>query len=294
MKVLVTGGTGFVGPAIVQALVDAGHTVRVLERKPGRSAGLPSQEAVQGDVTDPASLQRATEGQEVVVHLVALLAGPPEEFQRVMEQGTRDLVAAATEAGVRRFVLMSALGVDEQTKELVPYYHAKWEMERTVRDSGIEHVIFRPSFIFGPGGGALQQFARIAKLAPVTPVVGPGTQRIQPIWIDDVAAYFAAGVEKPEAIGRTFELGGPDTVTWNEFWSRLKAALGVRRPAIHLPFGLMRLQAAVLEKLPKPPVTRDQLKMIEAGDNVVSNSDAADTFGLPLVPLDEQLRRGTR
>ena len=113
----------------------------------------------------------------------------------MMEQGTRDLVAAAKEAGVRRFVLMSALGVDEETKDLVPYYRAKWEMEQTVKDSGLEHVIFRPSFVFGPGGGALQQFAQIAKLAPVTPIVGPGTQRIQPIWIDDVAAYFAAGVD---------------------------------------------------------------------------------------------------
>jgi uncharacterized protein YbjT (DUF2867 family) len=293
VKILVTGGTGFVGPSIVQALVDAGHTVRVLERKPGRGASSPSQEAVLGDVTDAASLRRAAEGQDVVVHLVALLSGRPEEFQRVMEQGTRDLVAAAKDAGVRRFVLMSALGTDGQTKDLVSYYHAKWEMEQAVMGSGLEHVIFRPSFIFGPGGGALQQFARIAKLAPVTPIVGPGTQRIQPIWIDDVAAYFAAGVEKPEASGRTFELGGPDTVSWNEFWARLKTALGIRRPSIHLPFGLMRAQAAVLEKLPKPPVTRDQLKMLAAGDNAVSNSDAVDTFGFPLVPLDEQLRRGT-
>jgi NADH dehydrogenase len=293
VRILVTGATGFVGPAIVRALVDAGHAVRVLERKTGRSASLPSQEAVQGDVTDASSLPGAAESQEVVVHLVALLSGPREEFERVMEQGTHDLVAAAKDAGVRRFVLMSALGTSEQTKDLVPYYHAKWEMEQAVKGSGLEHVIFRPSFIFGPGGGALQQFSRIAKLAPVTPIVGPGTQRIQPIWIDDVAAYFAAGVEKPEASGRTFELGGPDTVTWNEFWARLKAALGIRRPAIHLPFGLMRAQAAVLEKLPKPPVTRDQLKMLEAGDNTVSNSDAVDTFDLPLVPLDEQLRRGT-
>jgi uncharacterized protein YbjT (DUF2867 family) len=293
VKILVTGATGFVGPAIVRALVDAGHTVRVLEREPGRSASLPNQEAAVGDVTDPASLRHAAEGQDVVVHLVALLAGRPEEFQRVMEQGTRDLVAAAKDAGVRRFVLMSALGTDEETKDLVPYYHAKWDMEQTAKESGLEHVIFRPSFIFGPDGGALQQFARIAKLAPVTPIVGPGTQRIQPIWIDDLAAYFAAGVEKPDAANRRFELGGPDIVTWNEFWSRLKSALGTRRPAIHVPFGLMRAQAAVLEKLPKPPVTRDQLKMLAAGDNIVSNSDAVDTFGIPLVPLDEQLRRGT-
>jgi NADH dehydrogenase len=293
VRVLVTGATGFVGPSIVQALVDAGHTVRALEREPGRSAALPSQEAVQGDVTDPASLGRAAEGQDVVVHLVALLTGRPAEFERVMEQGTRDLVDAAKDAGVQRFVLMSALGVDEQTKDLVPYYHAKWEMEQTVKVSGLEHVIFRPSFVFGPGGGALQQFSRIAKLSPVTPIVGPGTQRIQPIWIEDVAAYFAAGVDKPAAANRTFELGGPDIVTWNEFWPLLKDAIGARRPSIHLPFGLMRAQAAVFEKLPKPPVTRDQLTMLAAGDNVVSNPDAVDTFGLPLVPLDEQLRRGT-
>ena len=96
-----------------------------------------------------------------------------------------------------------------------------------MKASGIEHVIFRPSFVFGPEGGALGQFKKIAKLAPVTPIVGPGTQRIQPIWGDDVAAYFAAGVEKPEAANRTFEIGGPDVVTWNEFWSRLKQAQGL-------------------------------------------------------------------
>jgi uncharacterized protein YbjT (DUF2867 family) len=293
VRILVTGATGFVGPAIVRALVDAGQTVRVLEREPGRSSALPNQETAQGDMTDAESLRNAVGGVYAVVHLVALLTGGREEFERVMEQGTRDLVAAAKNAGVRRFVLMSALGVDEQTKDLVPYYHAKWEMEQAVKGSGLEYVIFRPSFVFGPGGGALQQFSRIAKVAPVTPIVGSGTQRIQPIWVDDVAAYFVAGAERPDAANRTFELGGPDVVTWNEFWSRLKRAQGSRRPSIHLPLGLMRAQAALLEKLPRPPVTRDQLKMLAAGDNVVANSDAVDTFGLPLVPLDEQLRRGT-
>lgn len=293
MKILVTGGTGFVGPHIVRALVGAGHHVRVLERTPGSSSGLPSQEAVSGEMTDAASLRRAVEGMEAVVHLVAIIAGKPQDFQRVMEQGTRDLVAAAKDAGVQRFVLMSALGTGEETKDLVPYYHAKWTMEQTVKDSDLEHVVFRPSFVFGRGGGALQAFRRLAKLAPVTPIVGPGTQRIQPIWVDDVAAYFAAGVERPEAANRTFELGGPDVVTWNEFWSRLKRAVGTRRPSLHLPLGLMRMQAAILEQLPNPPVTRDMLTMLDAGDNVVTSPDAVDTFGLPLIALDEQLRLAT-
>ena len=193
MRILVTGATGFVGPAVVQRLVDDGHTVRVLEHSEGSSADLPSQEAVSGSMTDPASLRAAAEGQDVVVHLVAILTGKPEEFRSVMEQGTRDLLEAARGAGVRRFVLMSALGTTEETKDLVPYYGAKWQMEQDVKASGLEHVIFRPSFVFGRDGGALGQFKKIAKLAPVTPIVGPGTQRIQPIWVDDVAAYFARG-----------------------------------------------------------------------------------------------------
>jgi uncharacterized protein YbjT (DUF2867 family) len=291
VRVLVTGATGFIGPHVVQRLVDDGHVVRVLEHTAGSSATLPRQEAVEGSMTDRASLRRAVDGQEAVVHLVGILSGKPEEFRSVMEEGTRDLLEAARDAGVERFVLMSALGVTEETKDLVPYYGAKWQMEQDVKASGLEHVIFRPSFVFGSEGGALGQFKKIAKLAPVTPIPGPGTQRIQPIWTDDVAAYFAAAIEKPEAANRTFELGGPDVVTWNEFWSRLKRAQGAHRPSLHIPFGLMRVQAAVLEKLPRPPVTRDQLKMLAAGDNVVSNSDAVDTFGLPLVPLDEQLRR---
>jgi uncharacterized protein YbjT (DUF2867 family) len=294
VNVLVTGGTGFVGSKVVNALAGSGHYVRVLERTPGawKEAGLACQEAVQGDLTDPASLRLAVEGQEAVVHFVAILAGKPADFRRVMEQGTRNLVQAAQDAGVRRFVLMSALGTTEATKDLVPYYHAKWDNEQAVKESGLEYVVFRPSFVFGRDGGALQRFRRIARLSPVTPIVGPGTQRIQPIWIDDVAAYFVAGLEKPEATNRTFEIGGPDVVTWNEFWSRLKEALGARRPSVHLPFRLMRAQALVLERLPGPPLTRDQLTMLAAGDNVVTSADAVDTFALPLVPLNEQLRRG--
>lgn len=291
--ILVTGATGFVGPHIVHALRAQNQPVRALVRDGSdldrlRAWGC---ETVVGEMSDPASLERAVEGCDVVVHLVAIINGKPRDFERVMTQGTRDLLAASREAGISRFVLMSALGTDEATKELVPYYRAKWEMEQAVKGSGLEHVIFRPSFIFGPDGGALAQFRRIAKLAPATPIVGPGTQRIQPIWVEDVAAYFSASIDKAEAANRTFELGGPDIVTWNEFWARLKASLGTRRPSLHLPFALMRVQAAVLERLPKPPVTRDQLKMLEAGDNVVANGDAVDTFDLPLVPLDEQLRR---
>jgi NADH dehydrogenase len=296
--ILVTGGNGFVGPKIVRALRARDLPVRALVRRPGeRSAATLAawgSELVQGDMTDAESLRRAADGAEVVVHLVSIRQGSDDDFRQVMEQGTRDLVAAAKDAGVRRFVLMSALGTSEETKDLVPYYRAKWEMEQTVQGSGVEHVVFRPSFVFARDGGILPTFTKLARVAPVTPIIGSGTQRIQPIWIDDVAAYFAAAVDKPEAANRIFELGGPDAVSWNEFWQRLKRELGQRRPSIHVPMGLMRLNAVVTERLPgNVPLTRDLLTMLEHGDNVTSNDDAAQTFGLPLAPLDEQLRRAT-
>jgi uncharacterized protein YbjT (DUF2867 family) len=292
--ILVTGGTGFVGGHVVHALRARDLPVRALARDPAKAAKLESWgvELAQGDMTDSDSVRRALEGCEVVVHLVAIRQGKKRDFERIMIAGTRELVAAAKAAGVRRLVLMSALGTTEDTKDAVPYYGAKWEMEETVKAAGVEHVIFRPSFVFGRDGGILPTFRKLAKLTPVTPIIGSGEQRIQPIWCDDVGAYFAEGVNKPEAANRTFELGGPDPVAWNEFWARLKRVLGLKRPSLHVPVGLMRVNALVTERLPgNIPLTRDLLKMLELGDNVVTNDDAVATFGLPLVPLDEQLRR---
>ena len=225
-----------------------------------------------------------------VVHLVGIRQGKQEQFERIMIQGTRDLLMAAQELGVRRFVHMSALGVSEQSRQLVPYYGAKWDNEQAVMTSEIPYVIFRPSFVFGSDGGILPTFRKLARLAPVTPIIGSGEQRIQPIWADDVGAYFVRALELDAATNRTFELGGPDVVSWNELWAQLKQALGVRRPSIHLPMGLARANAIVTERLPgNIPLTRDLLKMMETGDNVVTNDDAVQTFHLALLPLDEQL-----
>jgi NADH dehydrogenase len=295
VTVLVTGATGFIGPHVVHALRARETPVRALVRNPARASRLTAwgAELAVGDVTDPASLRAACEGVDAVVHLVAIIRGRPDDFERVMSQGTRNVVAAAQDAGALRFVLASALGLDERTKDAVPYFAAKWEMERAVKESGLEHVVFRPSFVFGRDGGVLPTFVRLARFAPVTPIVGPGTQRLQPIWVEDLAQHYALAVTDRAAADRTFELGGPDAVTWNEFWDRLRRVLGVRRPTVHVPFGAMRLQAAFTERLPGAPVTRDQLTMLSLGDNVVSDPSAVETFRLPLVPLDEQLRRAT-
>jgi NADH dehydrogenase len=295
LTVLVTGGTGFVGPYVVHELRAREVPVRALVRDASRGTRLANwgAELAVGDVTDPTALLTACEDVDAVVHMVAIIKGKPEDFERVMTEGTLNVVAAAQAAGVRRFVLASALGVNERTKDAVPYFAAKWEMERAVKESGLEHVILRPSFVFGRDGGVLPTFVRLARLAPVTPIIGPGTQRLQPIWVEDLAKHYALALTESATTNRTFEIGGPDAVTWNEFWQRLKRVLGVSRPSVHVPFGVMRAQATLTERLPGAPVTRDQITMLALGDNVAPDQSAVEAFQLPLVPLDDQLRRAT-
>jgi len=290
--ILVTGASGFVGRHVTRELAASGATVRALVRTARGAAALEGIdcELVRGDVTDPASLRAATRGVRSIVHLVAIIEGSPATFERVMAAGTGNLVEAAREGGVRRIVLMSALGTGPSAT--VPYFRAKLAAEQTVASSGVEHVVLRPSFVFGADGGALPRFLRIARLAPVTLVLGPGTQRVQPIWIDDVVRAVRLGLDADGAVGPV-ELGGPDAVTWNDLWGRLKTALGTRRPALNVPFWLARGPAAVLEKLPTAPLTRDQLRMLEGPDNIVTDGGASmRRLGLgERVPLDEQLRR---
>jgi NADH dehydrogenase len=291
--ILVTGATGFVGPKIVHALRAAEREVRCLVRRPERAATLKAWgcQLAPGDVTDPASLRGAANGCETVVHLVSIIVGKPTDFERVMVEGTRNMLAAGRDAGVRRFVLMSALGVDEHSRNLVQYYGAKWKMEQATKESGLEHVILRPSFVFGRDGGVLPLFVRQVRWSPATPIVGDGRRQLQPVWVDDVAACFAGAVDLPEAAGRTFELGGPDRVTWDELYERIARVLGKRRVRVHLPIGLVRVGATAAELLPRPPITRDQLTMLLAGDNVCDPEPARRTFGIELTPLNEQLRR---
>jgi uncharacterized protein YbjT (DUF2867 family) len=292
MTALVTGGTGFVGPKIVHALRAEDRPTRVLVRKPERQTQLQAWgcELAQGDMTDAASLRRAVEGCETVIHLVALPPfADPQVTERVMEQGTRDLVSAAKEAGGKHFVLMSALGTNERSKDISAYYHAKWEEEQTVKRSGIDHTIFRPSFIFGRDGGLLPGLIRLVRWSPVTPVVG--TKKLQPIWVEDVAAYFAKSLSLPATVNQTFELGGPDVVTFSELHSRIRRTLGKRRLAFQIPTGMLKAGANVGQVLPPFRGARGAAAMLDFEDNTTDIASAVVTFGVKPISLDDQLRR---
>jgi uncharacterized protein YbjT (DUF2867 family) len=289
--ILVVGGTGFVGTTAVHALRASELPVRVLARRPEKQDQLRAWgcEVVQGDMTDADSLRRAVEGCEAVVHFVALPPfSDPKAIERVMIQGTRDLVEAAKEAGVRRLLLMSALGTEEG-REIAPYYHAKWEEEQSVKFSGIEHVIFRPSFVFGRDGGLLAQQIRIVRYSPVTPVLG--RHRLQPIWVDDIASFFTAAVSAAEAPNRTFDLGGPDRLTWAELHALIRRTLGKRRAAFVVPPALLKAGASVGQLLPPLRGARSAVEMLDFGDNVGDPQPANEAYGVRPIGVEEQVRR---
>jgi len=289
--ILVTGATGFIGRHLVANLRTLERPTRCLVRSRSQGRRLEAQGCAiaQGNMTNPFSLRSACEGVDAIVHLVAIIRGRANDYERVMTSGTRALIEAASEARVRRFVLVSALGLDEHTSELTPYYRAKWDEEHALKASGLEHVIFRPSFVFG-GGGVLPTFLRLVRYSPITPVLGPGTQLIQPISVEDVVAHLVKGLDLESARDRTFDLAGPDRVSWDELYALIARVLGKRRLRVHIPFSLARAQATLFDRLPGFPFTRDQLKMLGAGDNVGDNEATRKIFGLPLTLLEEQIR----
>ena len=255
MRVLVTGASGYIGSTVVERLEADGHVVVPFSRRHG------------GDVTDPAALERAAQGADAVVHLVAILDGSDAQFEAVNAQGPANAVAAARAAGARRFLHMSALGVTAEHAPLAGYWRSKWAGKQAVIASDLDWTVFEPSFVFARGGGAFAEFERLIRM-PVTPVIGDGRYRHQPVWVGDVAAAFAQALARPETIGKRYELGGPQAFEFNDLLDEIARVTGRRpHPKVHVPVGLMRTQARlVLRHLPPPlRVTPDQITMLLAG-----------------------------
>lgn len=286
MRLLITGGTGFVGTHLVNALVRRGHGVAVLARHADRSRNRYNRpvESCRGDVLDPASLSAAFAGRDAVIHLVGIIHEKgPQTFDRMHREAVENVVAAMQGSGVRRLLHMSAVGAAEDSPS--EYGRTKAAGERAVRGSGLDWTIIRPSIVFGPGDGFVSLLAPIVEKNPLfIPVIGNGRTRFQPVSIYDVARIFGEALEKPETAGRTFELGGPDIFTLDEIYREIATVLGKRRkPIVHLPVWWGRILARTFEFLARrrwiaaPPLTRDQLKSLSR-DNVADVSETIAVF----------------
>jgi uncharacterized protein YbjT (DUF2867 family) len=296
MRVLVTGGTGFIGGAIVQALrAEPGeHDVRALSRRASRSsAASGGATLVAGDVRDPASLRRAVEGVEAVIHCVQFPNHPVENPRRgytyaaIDGQGTVNLAAACREAGVRRLLYVSGAGVRPGHTE--PWFRAKETAERAVRDSGGEWVIFRPSWVYGPRDRSLNKFVQLVRWLPIVPVIGNGQTRVQPVFVDDVARVVARAVDEPRATGQVFELGGPERLTMDEILRTVQRVLGRHQPLVHAPVALVKLQASLLALLPNPPLSPAAIDFILM-EETVDPHPAEALFGVSFRRLEAGLR----
>lgn len=286
-RVLITGGSGFVGSAVRASLTD--RPVRLLQRKPA-ATGSPDDrvEWVAGDVTDPISLRGTMDGCNAVVHLVAIIKESGDAtFDRVIRQGTENVLAEAQRAGVGRFVYVSALGARNDPR--FPYLHAKYQAETAVIGAGIPWIIFRPSVIFGPDDEFINTLANLVRRAPVIPVVGDGTAKFQPIAVQQVAAAIKHALDDPATISQTYELGGGTTYTYEQMIDLLASKLGVRKPKVHVPARIMRPVVSLSKALPeqlRPPVTEEQLKML-AIDNATEASATARLAGEPAISLED-------
>jgi uncharacterized protein YbjT (DUF2867 family) len=281
MRVAVTGGTGFVGTAVVNELLRRGHGVRVVVRDPekARSRFNHPVETASGDILDPASLGRALGGCQAIVHLVGIIVeNRRQSFDAVHRQGTENVLAAAARAGAGRLIHMSAMGSSLTSPS--EYGRTKAMGEEAVKKSSLDWTVFRPSVIFGPGDGFVTLLARIVRSSPLMiPVIGRGETKFMPVSVRDVARLFADALEKPAASRRSFEVGGSAVLTMNEIVREIAAALGrPRKPLVHLPVWYGRILATAMRVLPHPPLTHDQLSSLSV-DNVGDTGPTLEIFG---------------
>ncbi len=294
--ILVAGGTGFVGAAIVRELSRRGRHVGVLTRnadqKRDRFPGL-SVEYRQANVREPESVAAALAGVNAVIGCQQFPNSPIENptrgytFAEVDAEGTKNLVAAAREAGVKRYVYLSGAGAATDAER--HWFRVKAQAEQVVRESGIPYVIFRPSWVYGPEDRALNRFLSMARFLPFVPLIGAiGKQRMQPVFVDDVARAVAEALDNPAVNNQTLEIGGPEVLTMAEVVRTALAAAGKRRLLLPVPKSAMKLAAFVLQFAPGRTLTPDAVEFI-TGDALADPTKVEQALGVKMTPLREAL-----
>lgn len=273
-RVLVLGGSGFVGRHVCEQLNRLGWQITVPTRRAVNAASvqsLPGLTVIEASVHQEADLARLMPGHDAVVNLVALLHGNEKRFEQVHVQLPGKIASAMKKAGVQRLVHVSALGADPQGPSM--YQRSKARGETVLHNAGLQLTILRPSVIFGAEDKFLNLFADLQAVAPFMPLAGSGT-RFQPVWVADVARAVAVCLQKPDTIGQTYELCGPDVLTLGELVKKAGQWAGVNhgrgRPVVGLPMWVGWLQAAAMELAPgEPLMSRDNLASMKV-DNVAT------------------------
>jgi uncharacterized protein YbjT (DUF2867 family) len=276
--VTIFGGAGFVGRHTVSALAKRGYTVRAAVRRPDLAGHLQPMgavgqiHAVQANLRYPDSVRRAVEGAQAVINTVAVLAPSGKQtFEALHVDGARAVAKAAREAGAQRFIHISSIGADVRSAS--NYARTKAAGEQAVLAEFPNAIIFRPSIIFGPEDQFFNRFAEMARMSPFLPLIGGGRNKMQPVYVGDVAEAIAAAVDGKGEGGKIYEIGGPETLSFRELMDRTQFYSGRNRSYLYLPFWLAKLQAALMSPLPNSlrPITVDQVRSLQT-DNVVSEA----------------------
>ena len=282
MKIFLTGSTGFVGKQILQDLLENKYQVRCLVRKGSEQkiAQFKDVDIAYGDITDASSLDGKLKGCDAVINLVGIIREFPSKgitFEKLHYEGTANLVNAAREQGVRRFIQMSALGARPNGK--TQYQQTKFRAEECVRNSGLDYTIFRPSIIFGPDDQFVNLFAKMLRTQQFVPVIGNGRYQMQPVAVENVSMGFVKSIEQKDAVGKTFDVGGPEKIEFDRIIDIIGDVLCVPPHKLHIPAFIMNLAAEMLDWLSSFPVTKEQIIMLLEG-NTCDEKPFFEHFGI--------------
>ena len=273
--VTLVGGTGFIGKYVVKRLAEQGFTLRVISRDPEgalhlKTSGNVGQVVLQyGDLAKPQTLEHLLAGSCAVINMVGILfERGRQNFSAIHAQGAEKLAKMSKAAGVQRFIHISSLGVD---KAAAKYAKTKFLGEKATLAAFPEATILRPGVVFGPEDNFFNQFASLLHRVPAFPLIGGGATRFQPVYVADVAEAILKVLQDPTTTGKIYELGGPDNVSLKDILAFTAETIHKKVCFFNLPFPLAALAGAFAECLPVPPLTRDQVRLLQH-DNLVTES----------------------
>lgn len=289
-RVFVSGGSGFVGGHLLPRLAENGFKIRllVMNEAEAKRVKTPGVEFVYGTVNDLPVLMESMKDIFAVIHLVAILRENKDiTFEKVNIEGTKNMLAAADQNGVKRFIHMGILGASADPR--FTYLHSKYLAEEAVSKSGLDYSILKPSVMFGQGAGFITALIRSFKPYPLlAPVAGNGKTRLQPIWVEDVVSCLLKMLDG-EKIHQSVQIGGPRIFTYDEVLLAVMQAMGVKKPRLHVPVGLMRPLVWLMEcTSSNPPITLPELKALSV-DNITAEDAVKTEFGFDPKPLSEGL-----